>query len=84
MDAHLDVTRLMAPYVSRLQNREDTRKLFCSEFVTDVLADIGVIQNIVAAQTTPIELCMLEGIYANAYVQFKGSEAEQIKYSGSF
>ncbi len=76
LDVHLDVTRLMDPYVARLQNQKDTRKLFCSEFVADVLATIGVIQDIVASQTTPIELCLLEGIYASEYVQFKGNDAK--------
>ena len=83
IEEHLELTLLMKPYVSRLQNQEDSRKLFCSEFVADVLKDSGVIRDIVASQTTPIELCMLDGIYAQRYVQFKGSEAEKIKYSVS-
>lgn len=76
IEEHLELTHLMNPYVSRLQNQEDSRKPFCSEFVADVLRDSGVIRDIIASQTTPIELCLLDGIYANEYVQFKGSDAE--------
>lgn len=76
LDAHLDTTRLFDPYVARLQNQQDTRKLFCSEFVADVFVTLGVIQDIVASQTTPIELCLLKGIYTNRYVQFKGATTQ--------
>ena len=78
IDVHLDVESLVDPYVSRLQNQADARRLFCSEFVTDVFVGIGMMRDIIPAQTTPIEVCRLEGIYDNTYVQFKGDAEETI------
>ena len=83
IDDHLDANDIADFLVEFIGNREDTTRLFCSEFVAKVLEDSKVIGSIEEARTTPIELCLLEGIYAES-VQFKGSEEQKIrKYDNS-
>ena len=84
LEAHLDIPGLVDPLVVRLQNQDDPKQLFCSEFVANVLRDSHVIQDIEPSQTTPIELCTHSGIYdANGYVQFHGNAEERIQHSVS-
>ena len=78
IDDHLDANDIANFLVEFIGNREDTTRLFCSEFVAKVLEDSKVIASIEEARTTPIELCLLEGLYAES-VQFKGREIQEIK-----
>lgn len=83
IDDHLDANDIADFLVEFIGNREDTTRLFCSEFVARVLEDSRVIGSIEEARTTPIELCLLEGLYAES-VQFNGSEEQEIrKYDNS-
>ena len=75
---HLDANDIADFLVEFIGNEEDTTKLFCSEFVAKVLESSEVIVSIEEARTTPIELCLLEGLYAES-VQFKGSESQEIR-----
>ena len=78
IDDHLDANDIADFLVEFIGNREDPTKLFCSEFVGKVLEDSKVIGSIEEARTTPIELCLLEGLYAES-VQFKGSDRQEIR-----
>lgn len=72
-------THCMEPSrVEFIGNEEDPTKLFCSEFVANVLENSKVIGSIEEARTTLIELCRLEGVYAES-VWFKGSERQEIR-----
>lgn len=77
IDNHLEANDIAEFLVEFVGNEEDTTRLFCSEFVAKVLEESGVINSIEEAQTTPIELCLLKGVYAES-VQFKGRECQEI------
>lgn len=78
IDNHLEANDIADFLVESIGNREDTTRLFCSEFVAKVLEDSKVIPCIEEAQTTPIELCLIEDLYAKC-VQFKGCESQETK-----
>ena len=78
INEHLDANDIADFLVNLIGDPENTKRLFCSEFVARVLEDSRVIGSIEEARTTPIELCLLEGLYAES-VQFKGSERQEIR-----
>jgi len=61
---------------------EDSRRVFCSEYVAQALEESGAYQWPCTSSVTPAELAAAS-IYAREYWQIKGGRAEIFGYNGS-
>ena len=53
------------------RNLKDEKAWFCSELIAELYNRTGVVTNVDAAETTPIDLCRFS-IFADRYYQLKG------------
>ncbi|OFC69069.1 hypothetical protein BFC18_20250 [Alteromonas confluentis] len=64
------------PWLWRLtRNLKCEHEWFCSELIAELYNRTGVIKQVCAAETTPIDLCRFK-IFQHGYVQLKGEEKE--------
>lgn len=64
------------PFLWRLtRNKTCDRQWFCSELIAELYNQTGVVREVNAAETTPIDLCRFS-IFKSHYVQLKGKDKD--------